>query len=899
MLWAATVAMAITGGVLVGLFGELITGTRFFAFRDSLHFFPPLYRLVTSEWLRGSVPLWNPFLNGGQPLAAMGTPGAFYPPQLVLTCLLPEGLSLNVLMILHLFIAGAAAFFIARDREASFYAAMMAALCFALSGCVLFHVYAPNALTGAAWAAWAVRAGSLLVTRFALRDFLGLAMALALAVLSGDPQSAFHAGLVIAFLMCCRLMLGDERTDGFRSLLSRGGVLAAAAGCAALLSLVQVTLTRELMLTTTRYADVVPISIWDIPGFLLSAAPAERSQWYSALIGCPPPGLGFYHEIYRFSAAPWWFLECLSPTLGGKCLNRWPLQQGWEGQAWVATLYAGMVPLASVVVAMITPSVRRQVRGWLALLMASYVAAVGGFGAIGLARHVVSRATGAADVAFYLPGDEVGGLYWIMATCLPGYSGFRYPAKWLAIFALAFSQVAAHGFDALLGDASHRKRLAPLLGGLASVALVATACAMAYAGQTQSFVLAGGVLAGTVAATAICIVGLRMRGAITDSVCALLLLGVTVGDLVIAGRCHLFTAPFSALVEGGNILDTLRQARLPTLANGNGTPRLAALDDLIRLPYTESVVQRASWTAMAMRTHTPLLYGWGKVGEPGTAMESDTELFFLAPRPYGEESVFARRMFDSAAVEFFVVPRERSQQFRLREFERAWSTPQLQGKDNNPVPSGATMISQGPQADWNDEESSFVAYIRNESAMPRARIARRVAVASAAGQGGWTTPSAFMADIAFPNPKIPELQEVAVVESGTAIIVPDRSSKTDPWRGEAVGIVVDEPRRVVVKARLADTGLVVLADAFHPDWRLQVSTDENPFHDQDILRVNRVHRGCVLGPGQHILEFTHRSTTFDWTWPITVAGWAIVAVTWPYTFLTSPKSRSHSARSSR
>jgi len=51
--------------VLVGLFGDVLTGARFLAFRDAMHFYPPLYRLVTSEWLSGRVPLWNPWLNGG------------------------------------------------------------------------------------------------------------------------------------------------------------------------------------------------------------------------------------------------------------------------------------------------------------------------------------------------------------------------------------------------------------------------------------------------------------------------------------------------------------------------------------------------------------------------------------------------------------------------------------------------------------------------------------------------------------------------------------------------------------------------------------------------------------------------------------------------------------------
>ena len=55
------------------LFFDALRPDAVFAYRDSLHFYPPLYTLVRDEWLAGRVPLWNPLLNGGQPLAGMGT----------------------------------------------------------------------------------------------------------------------------------------------------------------------------------------------------------------------------------------------------------------------------------------------------------------------------------------------------------------------------------------------------------------------------------------------------------------------------------------------------------------------------------------------------------------------------------------------------------------------------------------------------------------------------------------------------------------------------------------------------------------------------------------------------------------------------------------------------------
>ena len=60
--------------VVAVLFFEALRPDAVFAYRDSLHFYPPLYKLVREEWLAGRVPLWNPLLNGGRQTATK--PGA-------------------------------------------------------------------------------------------------------------------------------------------------------------------------------------------------------------------------------------------------------------------------------------------------------------------------------------------------------------------------------------------------------------------------------------------------------------------------------------------------------------------------------------------------------------------------------------------------------------------------------------------------------------------------------------------------------------------------------------------------------------------------------------------------------------------------------------------------------
>ena len=90
--------------------------------------------------------------------------------------------------------------------------------------------------------------------------------------------------------------------------------------------------------------------------------------------------------------------------------------------------------------------------------------------------------------------------------------------------------------------------------------------------------------------------------------------------------------------------------------------------------------------------------------------------------------------------------------------------------------------------------------------------------------------------------------------------------------------MVDEPQRVVIEADLTAPGLVVLADSWHHDWQVAVSSAGGPPQAAPIRRTNRIHRGVGLPAGRHVLEFRHHSRTFAWTWPVTLAAWGMAGV---------------------
>jgi len=76
-------------------------------------------------------------------------------------------------------------------------------------------------------------------------------------------------------------------------------------------------------------------------------------------------------------------------------------------------------------------------------------------------------------------------------------------------------------------------------------------------------------------------------------------------------------------------------------------------------------------------------------------------------------------------------------------------------------------------------------------------------------------------------------------------------------RDDEVEIVLYKPERVVVEARLAEEGYLVLTDAYYPGWRALVDGREVPIHRADVL-----FRAVRLPAGRHRVEFVYDPFSF-------------------------------------
>src|SRR5437773_8868909 len=128
----------ITVLVLLNLifFGDALFTDKTFFVRDVSFFHYPLKRLVTEAFTNGQWPLWNPYIQLGQPLLANPNAMALYPTQ-ILFQILPFQIAFDLHFVLHCIVAGICTFFLARALGLCRHSAFLSAEGYNFSGVTL------------------------------------------------------------------------------------------------------------------------------------------------------------------------------------------------------------------------------------------------------------------------------------------------------------------------------------------------------------------------------------------------------------------------------------------------------------------------------------------------------------------------------------------------------------------------------------------------------------------------------------------------------------------------------------------------------------------------------------------------------------------------------------------
>lgn len=416
----------------VGIFFlPLILNDQTFAYRDSGRFYFRQFQWNQSQWQKGQIPLWNPQENLGTAVVADGSSSVFYPAQILF---LVPGIKYSIAFTLygaiHVYLASVGAFLLAReigcDRRVSVFVAVSYSLC----GSVIFQTCNLVFLVGAGWLPWGVMFALKTTQRANWWSISGLSFSLALPVLGGDPQAAYHIGIIALLIMGTKWWgrSNDQQTSFAlgKSFIGLGAAVTLAVAIAA----IQVLPSWEQSNRSTR-------SYFDNPRTIYEAAHGSFSKSASGIFGHPVAGTHHDH-LYQFSQAPWSMIELLWPNISGKLA---PTHQRWSdyipagGRVWTPSIYCGLVPLLFFAAAWFRKSGPKWTPKWLKLTFLIF--ALGSFGWFGFGWiwHELVHAFG-MDATKQVVGAPVGGVYWFFATVLPGYVNFRYPAKLFVVASL-------------------------------------------------------------------------------------------------------------------------------------------------------------------------------------------------------------------------------------------------------------------------------------------------------------------------------------------------------------------------------------------------------------------------------------------------------------------------------
>ena len=194
--------LAVLISVPLILFAPIILGRVWYWGVPLLQFYP--WQHMAAEYYRaGQLPLWNPLVGSGAPLAANLQTGAFYPLNF-LYLLLPTEYAMGYTAILHVVLAGLFMYAYLRTMKLSPLAALIGALAFEMNGFLIARAGFLSVTATVPWlAAWLWRAEKLQeaasIQRSVANHVLWLALVIGLGILAGHAQTAVY-GLVLISL---------------------------------------------------------------------------------------------------------------------------------------------------------------------------------------------------------------------------------------------------------------------------------------------------------------------------------------------------------------------------------------------------------------------------------------------------------------------------------------------------------------------------------------------------------------------------------------------------------------------------------------------------------------------------------------------------------------------------
>ncbi|MGP0066602.1 MAG: hypothetical protein ACLQGP_23810 [Isosphaeraceae bacterium] len=907
---------ALSAACLIALvaacYGGVLFGGRQFAFRDSAHFYYPLYWRVQQEWSAGRLPLWEPGENGGTPMLGSPMAAVLYPGK-ILFAIVPYDWGVRLYTVGHEVLAFWAMLALMRSWGVSWTGATLAGMSYAFGGVVLSDYFNIIYLVGAAWLPLGFRAADGWIRIGRTSAMAELALVLAMQVLGGDPEVAYLTMISAAGYALALSRPGDGPPA--RPSFWAAGLASVAVGwiwagpalvpriygsggptgpllvaSAWVLGIVAYLASRRRMHRVRLATMLLGLTIAVALALLLAAVQvvpviehiASSLRWAAARPD----------DLYDSSLLPYRVVEWIWPNVFGTFTagnHYWMpiLPPAGAARPSPLSLYAGAM---TFVLALGASRFRGGPpwRTWMtAVALLSLWASLGEFA--GPARWSVAEPSPTA-------GDD--SFYGFLATSLPALRLFRFPFKVLVFTALSLSALAGAGWDRVAAGVGRRRTLAIGIGllavttiGLLGVAsqrdrLVAAIAARQFThavfgpldptGAVGELLrgLAHGAIALTLSFVVLAGSARRPRPA------GLAAVALLAADLALANAPLVIAIPHEDFNKEPAVLRAIREAERADPSPGPF--RIQRLPSWVPIGWSSLESPRrlrdlVDWEIDTLQPGFGLMHGLGYVfaDESNTGRSEYRRLFrpaFVAADPQTAATLgiepgrwvlqHPRALFDLWGCRYFIIPAYPGNWTRdNRSYAAFLDQTELIYPDTAAMEDPARIPDRQEWLLYKD-----VQVRRNRRAFPRAwvvheaRIIHNGMLLHSSNEPEPAPRDTLIARLRSADPSSDDLRTTAYVETDDprGLRLPLDAGRSGPADAtDSLTVRYETPTRAVIEARLGRPGIVVLADAFDPGWRLTIDGTPAP-----VLRANLLMRAAAVPAGRHTLVYTYDPPSF-------------------------------------
>lgn len=862
--------------IFLWYFGRTLVGPSNFVFRDAAHYYFPLFQLIQDQWASGTVPLWSQYDGLGTPILADATSSVFYPGKLIFCLPISFALAYRLYIVLHYLLAFGAAYYTAKNWQRSTTASTIAAVSYAFGGYVLCQHANVVFLIGCAWLPLALLTAQRMLNSGCWKSAIGFAMVLAMMVLGGDPQMAYHCvllavvyGMLITFQKSNANESAEEESSATPSpnLFKRVGLLGLSIVLALGLSAIQIGPSLSWSQHSTRSHFDQPRNVYE---YLGDSSDRDNEDHLATLAGKPAAGT-HERQLYEFSVGPWRWAELIWPNFYGQMYpenQRWAQAIPASGRVWSPTLYAGIIPLLLIASALgfrkkYTSSIARWL-SWIVVL--ALLASLGWYG-LGWLYIEIGYSTGLWNVDDLSIGQPFGGLYWLMTAALPKYVQFRYPAKLWSLFALAASLLAAYGWDKEAENQFVRLRWLTAITCvvsavmLAAVYLFQNAIVESFPAQPADSLFGpwlpeAGITTGmwgilqTFCITGVAYVLLKKHEALQKMLPTLIIVIVTI-DLVIASAWVVQYRPREFhdidLTSKVNQLAPREEHSPPSrwyrdLRSTSYPPQFAKTSSASRQ------IDGQRWDQATLFPRYHLLQKVRNIRSVNSIANLDQETLWQAANSKRK----TRELIRLLGGEYWIVDgaKPQSEQYEV-------------------------LDSQSLFADTK------INYLRDSQVFPPAWIVHQADVLPAANMNHRQDYQARAKEVLFTPDGFRDFHQQVVLETDELITLPEVPQGTMTPQEEAV-IVGRAADVIQLEATLQSPGVLVIQEFYDPAWKAEIetlSTRDNigairlQWEPVSSYRANRIMHGIPLPAGTHRVRLIYHPPEFYTGGAISLGCW--------------------------